>query len=394
MKKLLSHATVLAFFGIVTMLFVVSMFYPKHAVSMTENRNLAQRPVNDLTDLRALTENWADYVVDQFPFRERLLKVYSALELAQDKRLTRNTYITEDGWLMTRIYPVSEGERLTFVWAIDSAARNTEPDFVYAVLPQKNDMLSELAEPYVDNSVSVENKAALLTEMEKATEVKTLDVGGYLLETYSLKERMQMYYRTDFHWNSYGAFLAAQYIGEEMAATGLLDGVTLPTSEDFHWEELGEDHLYCGDLNRRLSYLLSMHENIPNYSLRDAAQVRYYRSVDDSVPVEREEIVGSGLAEDCLNYNGISTANLSYYRVVNPNARSAKHVLILKDSYQNPTIDYFTELFAEVAVIDPRYYSEPYSFSEILEQNDIDIVLLMYHQNNHSIELSDFFHGK
>ena len=169
MKKLLSHATVLAFFGIVTMLFVVSMFYPKHAVSMTENRNLAQRPVNDLTDLRALTENWADYVVDQFPFRERLLKVYSALELAQDKRLTRNTYITEDGWLMTRIYPVSEGERLTFVWAIDSAARNTEPDFVYAVLPQKNDMLSELAEPYVDNSVSVENKAALLTEMEKAT---------------------------------------------------------------------------------------------------------------------------------------------------------------------------------------------------------------------------------
>ena len=66
--------------------------------------------------------------------------------------------------------------------------------------------------------------------MEKATEVKTLDVGGYLLETYSLKERMQMYYRTDFHWNSYGAFLAAQYIGEEMAATGLLDGVTLPTA--------------------------------------------------------------------------------------------------------------------------------------------------------------------
>ena len=79
---------------------------------------------------------------------------------------------------------------------------------------------------------------------------------------------------------------------------------------------------------------------------------------------------------------------------MNPNARSAKHVLILKDSYQNPTIDYFTELFAEVAVIDPRYYSEPYSFSEILEQNDIDIVLLMYHQNNHSIELTDFFHGK
>jgi transposase-like protein len=89
-------------------------------------------------------------------------------------------------------------------------------------------------------------------------------------------------------------------------------------------------------------------------------------------------------------HDSISTENIGYYRIVNPNARSQRHILILKDSYQNPTIDYFTELFSEVTVIDPREYSEYYSLADLLDISSIDIVLLMYHQNNISDELIDF----
>ncbi len=77
-------------------------------------------------------------------------------------------------------------------------------------------------------------------------------------------------------------------------------------------------------------------------------------------------------------------------RVVNPNARSRQHILLLKDSFQNPTTDYFTEVFEEVNVIDPRVYTEPESFPELLKKCDIDIVLFLYQQQNISEELIKF----
>ncbi len=131
-----------------------------------------------------------------------------------------------------------------------------------------------------------------------------------------------------------------------------------------------------------------MTESIPHYALAQTDQLRYFRSVDESEPAARSDIVGAGTDAAVLDYNGLSTDNLGFYRVENPDALTDRRLVILKNSYQNPTIDYFTRVFAEVVVIDPRSYDEPYSFQELLEVRRIDLVLLFYHQNNASSELS------
>ena len=149
-------------------------------------------------------------------------------------------------------------------------------------------------------------------------------------------------------------------------------------------------HTYAGDLNRRFSYLFSMRETIPNYLPRDVSHLQYYLSAEDTEPSDRAAIIGSGLSEAVLTYGGISTENLGYYRVINPNARSQQCVLILKDSFQDPMTDYFSELFSQVVVIDPRAYREPYTFAQLLAENEVDLVLLLYHQSNASAELTAF----
>ena len=390
MKKLMSFLTVAVFFGFLLFFLISGFFQPDAPYSKTENRVLTQYPVMDLTDLPALTGRFTDYVVDQFPYREKMLQYYSALELMQGKRYSRDTYVTEDGWLLTRIYAVQEDDRQAIVNAVAHAAQNCNAAFVYAVLPQKNDMLAELAAPYLDNTVSDRNKAALLEELMGVDSLTVIDVGAQFLQAYTPEERMAMYYRTDFHWNDRGAFRAAEYIARQLSTSGLLDGALVPAETDFLWQELGDAHLYQGDLNRRFSNLFSMREAIPYYCLNDTAELQYYLSADDAKPAAREEIISTGLAEDTLTYNTISTNNLGFYRAVNPNARTSRHILILKDSFQNPTTDYFTELFTEVIVIDPRYYNEPYSFTELVTLHEVDLVLLMYHQNNASTELVDF----
>ena len=41
-----------------------------------------------------------------------------------------------------------------------------------------------------------------------------------------------------------------------------------------------------GDLNRRFSYLFSMQEEIPYYSIRETSELQYYDAKDVEVPRE------------------------------------------------------------------------------------------------------------
>ena len=71
-----------------------------------------------------------------------------------------------------------------------------------------------------------------------------------------------------------------------------------------------------------------------------------------------------------MQYNLLSTENLGFYRICNPNARSARHVLILKDSMEDPMTDYWAELFSEIIVIDPRSYLREESLPELVAEYD------------------------
>ena len=214
-----------------------------------------------------------------------------------------------------------------------------------------------------------------------------VDVAGEFLTNYSASERESFYFKTDFHWNPRGAFAASADLAAAMQENGLLDGVVLPAAEDFAWQDL--DCPYRGDLNRRFSYLFSMQEEIPYYSIRETSELQYYDAKDVEVP--RESIWARGLQSgEEMQYNLLSTENLGFYRICNPNARSARRVLILKDSMEDPMTDYWAELFSEIIVIDPRSYLREESLPELVAEYDIDMALFLYHQNNLSEELIDF----
>lgn len=385
-RKILPLLTPILFFGFLSVLLVWALVKPAGVSSGAEGRALAQKPVKDLTDLPALIERCNDYVADQFPMRETLLKLDSAAQIYTGKRLIRGITVDAEGYLLPQLYRADPAQRDAMVFALDDQVQALpQVDFVYAVLPQKNTMLDS---PLLDGRISKANHQALCEALRRVNGLHVLDLETTLTARYSLNERRDFYYRTDFHWNDRGAFRAAEALAAGMQEQGLLEGVTLPTEADFSWDELGGTHRYLGDLNRRFSYLFPTQEGIPHYTLTELHGVQYFAGGD--TPVARETLIGSGLANPELDYNKISTYNLGFYRVCNPNARSAHRVLILKDSLQNPTTDYFTELFSEVVVVDLRSYEEPYDLNGLIAQYDLDTVLLMFHQNNISAELTSF----
>lgn len=382
--KLLSLLTPLLFFGFLFSFLLLSLYLDDNVYSTTEARALAQRPVNDPAILSELSAQWEDYAIDQFPLRERMLKIYSGINLSLGKSYLRNTYVSADGWLTTYVYSADAQNREAMLSALrQTVASLPTVDFAYVVTPQKNDMVSSGNAPYQTHRNSSENKAALLEGLSSVDRIQVIDIGSYFTAQFTAFERESLYYRTDFHWNDLGAFCAAEY-----TAT-CLEGDTAPSREDFLWEEVGANADYLGDLNRRFSYLLSTKEAIPFYTLPSAESVSYFLSGDREAA--RESIVARGVGVDKeLNYNTVSTDNLGYFRIENPDARTDKTVLILKDSLENPMTDYFTALYRQVIVIDPRSYAEPYSLAELTERYGVDLVLFVYHQNNISTELTQF----
>ena len=133
-----------------------------------------------------------------------------------------------------------------------------------------------------------------------------------------------------------------------------------------------------------------MQEAIPRFVPADTASLSYYDSPGSTAPVPRETLIGSGLDKDPVTYNDVFTYNLGYYRVENPNAPEDKSVLLLKDSFQNASTDYFSSIFRELHVVDPRAYRETPGLSGFLAENDVDLILFFYHQNNVSPELTAF----
>ena len=68
--------------------------------------------------------------------------------------------------------------------------------------------------------------------------VTVIDVSEYMLNSFDLEERKEFYFKTDFHWNPYGAFTAARYLSKTMVEEGLLE--VDADLEDFWWKDYSE----------------------------------------------------------------------------------------------------------------------------------------------------------
>ena len=378
------------FFGFFLFCLVRGLAQPDRPSSAAENRSLAQRPAmrRVVTDFGGFAKDFESYAADQFPDREQLIGVYTALELAQGKKFARKAYCLQGGWLLTKPTPTNPADLSDLQEALTQAARTLDRPLVWCVLPLKNEALYDLEPAYFSDETGETNKQALTAALAQVGGLTVIDAEAPLV-TGTLADREQYFYKTDFHWNARGAFAAAQEIARQLAGAGMIAEASVPQAEDFLWSELGGERRYQGDLNVWFSNQFSMQEDIPRYVPKNAADLRYFLHPGDTASVPRETIVGSGLDKDPVTYNDVFTYNLGYYRVENPDAPEAASVLILKDSFQNATIDYLSAIFRSVTVVDPRSYQETPDLASLLEADGIDLVLFFYHQNNVSRELID-----
>ncbi len=181
----------------------------------------------------------------------------------------------------------------------------------------------------------------------------------------------QVYYRTDHHWTTKGAY----------TAFSLWKATVLPNEPALTYEAHEVCSSFYGTLSARL----------PFASVSDSVEI-YHSDKSPEVLVNYEEedrITTSLYSADGLTggdpYEVFLGGNYPII-TIRTTAKTDRKLLLIKDSYANAFIGFLTPYYSEITVIDPRYYNGDLLL--LAKQGRFDHLLILYNANTFSEDSS------
>ena len=333
---LISMSAIILIFGL--LIFIL----PHKTFSEDENRSLATFPEFSFKSLLdgSFTANIGTFYADQFPARRAFVQLKGITELAQLKMQNNSVIPGKDGTLVKRQEYTDYSNVHANMQAIADLRTALAEDSIpvtVAIAPRSVDVLAHTLHPlYGDSRSSViwdvlaeyENDATALRD--KMTELS--------------KQGEYVWYRTDHHWTTLGAYTAYTMLGEKLGYTPISNNkFTVTTvSEQFYGTTYSSSGLYS--------------------TAPDTMQ--YYRfEGDESYVVENVltgEILNGFYATDYLDtkdkYSSFTGENKAHVRIYDTAATTEKPTLIVvKDSFANSVCP-FLAIHFDLEVIDLRSY--------------------------------------
>lgn len=361
MKNWIISGTFIAFIFIISLLNGLS---PDRELSETENRPLAQRPTLTVEKLISgeFMSEFETYVTDQFLVKDWWVGLKSEAEAFLQKGENNGIYFGKEGYLLEAFTSVSDQfeKNLSYLNLFHEKLPHlpTTALFVPTAVEIYQDLLPLFA-PTV-------NQSKLLTQ---ASETLTFEL-VHPLETFLAHSNESLFYKTDHHWTTLGAFYTYQLLMNEWNLTPYLDYTTEVVSNDFYGT-------YYSKANRnRLSpdQIILYHPNEKDSSLTTTFDQTVLEGVYDLSYLNKKDkyslFLGGNQPLTILR-SGIS---------------NGRKLVIFKDSYAHCFAPFLTKHFEEIHLIDLRYFNQnPYDY---VVQESFDQVLFLYNLSTFAEEKS------
>lgn len=304
-----------------------------------------------------LTESAARYLRHQFPLREKALMLRSVADMALVRYETSGVIYGADGYLIPRKdFPKTDylAGNLDAITALAGALEGKGISSVFALAPRPADVL----EKYYPSAYSSLELKALREEVQK--KYAPLDLTSVLKNAADKGE--YVYYKTDHHWTTLGAYLAyariiAEY-GETPVSLSEFERETVST------EFLGTSH----------SLVLT--------PFTDYDTVEYFHRKNGNAFVC--EMVYEGKTLDGFydrtfldkkdKYSSFMGGNYGLVHVSLESGEAREKMLVVKDSYANAMIPFLAEHF-DLVIVDPRYYKD--SVYKLAENEGCEYALVL-----------------
>jgi hypothetical protein len=209
--------------------FFVGVVQEDKMVSKVEKRNLNMLPSipESIQGFVEYPKAFNLYYSDHFGLREFFTKKYFRLiKKFSDKSSVDDVTFGQDGWLflgsvkpgyhklddpmgdVMNINLFSDKELEDFarsLMTIKNWLNNKGIEYIYVISPSKHTVYFEKLPKYITKLNSESATDQLVSYLQKNTDVLVVDLRKILLEE---KKKHQVYFKTDTHWNHYGANVA------------------------------------------------------------------------------------------------------------------------------------------------------------------------------------------
>jgi hypothetical protein len=368
----------MVFLAVIAVFTIVSLVKPQSDFSEAENRALQERPEFDVDDFLQgdYQEEYEEYLSDQMAGRELFVKVKTQLHIWMGKKDINGVYLGKDSYLIEK-YAMSDFDEEQIddnVWYLSEYLREMQSRYTEAYVqclfvPSKDTVLASLlpeyAVPFDSSFVADEVKEALAFDADGGEESggNILDLTGAL----SGHSDEYIYYRTDHHWTTLGAYYA-------YCAYKEMRGEQPTPLEQYTIREVAQD--FYGTTYDKIQKCETA-DTICKFELNgeDAAvQV----SFDDGA-MEWESCYDESFLSAKDKYSYFFGGNTAKIRITT-GAGNGKCLLLLKDSYSNSFVEFLLPDYEYIYMIDLRYTQEDiYTLmDEIDAEHAISDVLVMY----------------
>lgn len=378
---------------------------PKQTFSENENRALASWPVYSFATLKdgSYMSGIQTYLSDHFPLRDPFMTLKTKYEMLTGREEINDIYLAKDGYYIEAYKTPKQQKKIitqfqklqdaittdakenvrvmlvpTAISSYNAKLPNCAPDRgvlrqvdtmneIYAALPnmQKVDAWSALqaaaAQEDSDRTRALGNAAnAQPVAGAGDTGSDTSDMTG-------------LYYHTDHHWTTHGAYVGYQAYCDDAGLSPIPEADFQKTcvTTDFHGTIFSKlhDSTVPGDA-------ITLYENPANQltvSYPDTGEVT------DTL-YNRDYLAQKDKYSMFLN-------NLHpLVEITNASADSDRQLVLIKDSYANSMVPFLVNHYQKIYVFDTRYYRfGPSSF--INEHPEVTDVLLLYNMNTIDTDL-------
>ena len=343
---------------------IINVIVPDREKSVQENRMLATKPKFRLSSLISgdYDEKFEAYMDDQFVGRDVWRKLKVAVDRIGGSRLENGVYIGTNGQLLEQIEVADENHLAANIKAIKSFSESQSKIPVRMMLVPDaanvlNHSLPALAKP--------EDQTQMFSMVRKdlGDSVEWIDVSTEL----NKHKTEKIYYKTDHHWTTLGAFYAFQAAAPSLGIDGDLSGkyVSYTVSDSFNGMLASKSGVNFGEKEQIDIYVPTEEDTdlIVDYVDEGKRSTSLY---DSSKLKEKDQYtVFLGGNSSLLDIRTVST--------------STKRLLLVKDSFANSFIPFLTPYYREIVVVDPRYYSG--TINDLMDSYRISEVLFLYSGN-------------
>lgn len=343
---------------------IINVIVPDREKSVQENRMLATKPKFRLSSLISgdYDEKFEAYMDDQFVGRDMWRKLKVTVDRIGGSRLENGVYIGTNGQLLEQIEVADENHLAANIKAIKSFSESQSKIPVRMMLVPDaanvlNHSLPSLAKP--------EDQTQMFSMVRKdlGDSVEWIDVSTEL----NKHKTEKIYYKTDHHWTTLGAFYAFQAAAPSLGIEGDLSGkyVSYAVSDSFNGMLAPKSGVNLGEKEQIDIYVPTEEDTdlIVDYVDEGKRSTSLY---DSSKLKEKDQYtVFLGGNSSLLDIRTVST--------------STKRLLLVKDSFANSFIPFLTPYYREIVVVDPRYYSG--TINDLMDSYRISEVLFLYSGN-------------